>query len=132
MSSDPQPGDPFAPAPPDRSFAAAGSDRPFTPAAPDPWAAPDPSARDALATRPPDDRTTAVPVGGTTSSVPADPFDRPATGPVGAPTARSRSSGSGMLVNVLLGIAVVVAVGGVAFAVGRATSPATVAATSGR
>jgi hypothetical protein len=132
MSSNPEPGDPFAPAPPDRSFAAAGSDGPSTPAAPDPWAAPVPSARDAFAPGPPDDRTAAVPVGGMTASVPADPFDRPAVGPVGAPTVRPRSSGSGMLVNVLLGIAVVVAVGGVAFAVGRATAPATVAATNGR
>ena len=83
MSSDPRPGDPWAPPPP---------------ATPDPFA----------------------------------PGGTPAMGPVGAPTVRSRSSGSGMLVNVLLGIAVVVAVGGVAFAVGRATAPAAVAATNGR
>jgi hypothetical protein len=107
MSSDPRPGDPWAPPPPD-PFAPAAADHP----------------------------TTAVPLSASTTSTPADPFERPgltpAMGPVGAPTVRSRSSGSGMLVNVLLGIAVVVAVGGVAFAVGRATAPAPVAATNGR
>ena len=48
--------------------------------------------------------------------------------PVGPVAARPRRSGSGMLVNVLLGIALVVAVGGVAFAAGRATAPASAAA----
>ena len=39
-----------------------------------------------------------------------------------------RRSGAATLVNVLLGVALVVAVGGVAFAAGRATAPATTAA----
>ncbi len=42
---------------------------------------------------------------------------------------RPRRAGAGMLVNVLLGVAVLVAVGGVAFAVGRATAPVAAAAT---
>jgi hypothetical protein len=41
---------------------------------------------------------------------------------------RPRRSGAGMLVNVLLGAALVVAVGGVAFAAGRATAPAAASA----
>jgi hypothetical protein len=41
-----------------------------------------------------------------------------------APVAVRRRSGSGVFVNVLLGLALVVAVGGVAFAVGRSTAPA--------
>lgn len=44
-----------------------------------------------------------------------------------APPAPSRRRGSGMLMNVLLGVALFVAVGGVAFAVGRATAPASTA-----
>ena len=53
------------------------------------------------------------------------PFAAPAAppAPVVAPPARRRS-GSSMIVNVLLGFALVVAVGGVAFAAGRATAPA--------
>jgi len=50
--------------------------------------------------------------------------------PVVPVTTRRRST-SAMFVNLLLGVAVVVAVGGVAFAAGRATAPATTAA-SGR
>jgi hypothetical protein len=62
----------------------------------------------------------------------ADPFDRPLDRPVGAVPVepRVRGKGGGMLLNVILGIALVVAVGGVAFAAGRATAPATTA--SGR
>jgi hypothetical protein len=44
--------------------------------------------------------------------------------------ARSRSSG-GRLLNIVLGVAIAVAIGGVAFAVGRTTAPAS-AATAGR
>jgi hypothetical protein len=44
--------------------------------------------------------------------------------PVEPVVVRPRRSGAGMLVNVLLGLALVVAVGGVAFAAGRATAPA--------
>jgi hypothetical protein len=50
------------------------------------------------------------------------------TSPVPAGRPMGRSSGAGLLVNVLLGIALVVAVGGVAFAAGRATAPTTAAA----
>lgn len=60
---------------------------------------------------------------------PGGPF-APAGPPPGIPAqpvepvrVRPRRSGSSMLVNVLLGAALVVAVGGVAFAVGRATAP---------
>lgn len=60
----------------------------------------------------------------------ADPFDRPrdrpmAAVPVEVPPVRRK--GSSMLLNVILGLALVVAVGGVAFAVGRATAPASTA-----
>ncbi len=51
----------------------------------------------------------------------------PATAPVPVAPVKRRSS-AGLLVNVLLGVAVVVAVGGVAFAAGRATAPTTTAA----
>jgi hypothetical protein len=50
--------------------------------------------------------------------------------PVEPVAVRRRAGGGGMLLNLLLGIALVVAVGGVAFAVGRATAPA--ATTTGR
>ena len=64
-----------------------------------------------------------------------DPFHQtppqPAAGlnPVQPVTVRPRrGGGSAMVINVLLGTALVVAVGGVAFAVGRATAPVTTAA----
>lgn len=57
---------------------------------------------------------------------PSDPFAPP---PPVAPVDVRRRSGSATLVNVLLGVALVVAVGGVAFAAGRATAPSSVAAT---
>jgi hypothetical protein len=60
-----------------------------------------------------DDATTAF-----RGAAPAGPV-----APVEAPTPRPKGSG-GMLVNVVLGIALVVAVGGVAFAAGRVTAPA--------
>jgi hypothetical protein len=73
---------------------------------------------------------------------PADPLTRQAAEPYAQPlapvtpsspspgAASSRKRGGGvLLVNLLLGVALVVAVGGVAFAVGRATAPAAVAAT---
>ncbi len=50
--------------------------------------------------------------------------------PLEVPTARQRGA-MGMLVNVLLGVALVVAVGGVAFAVGRVTVPPTAAPRTG-
>ena len=47
------------------------------------------------------------------------------------PAAKPKSSGSGRWLNVLLGVALVFAIGGVAFAIGRTTAPAS-AATNGR
>lgn len=74
------------------------------------------------------------------------PFAPPAMAPDGASAAQPalgaplapvqplparprRGGGSGMLVNALLGVALVVAIGGVAFAAGRATAPVAAAAT---
>jgi hypothetical protein len=68
---------------------------------------------------------------------PHDPFaPAPVSGPVPAaavppPVVRARPSRASGLVNVLLGVAVVVAVGGVAFAAGRATAPAAAASNGG-
>jgi hypothetical protein len=64
---------------------------------------------------------------------PRDPFqpapaDSPAMSTLEPVVVRPRRSGAGMLVNVLLGAALVVAVGGVAFAAGRATAPAAASA----
>ncbi len=64
--------------------------------------------------------------GPATTPAAQSPFAAPSSpppAPVVAPPARRRS-GSSMLVNALLGFALVVAVGGVAFAAGRATAPA--------
>ena len=68
----------------------------------------------------------------------ASPDAAPGTSPLASPAppvepvrtvaVRSRRGGSGMLLNALLGVALVVAVGGVAFAAGRATAPASAAA----
>jgi hypothetical protein len=87
----------------------------------------------------------ATPEGGTT---PIPPIQPPAAWPAAAPTgpvapgpvttapaavippAKPRGSG-GRLLNIVLGIAIAVAIGGVAFAVGRTTAPAS-AATTGR
>lgn len=60
----------------------------------------------------------------------SEPFDRPLDRPVAAvpvEAPRVRGKGGGMFINVILGIALVVAVGGVAFAAGRATAPASTA-----
>ena len=131
MSSDPRSDDPFRPA--------AGPDDVTStdPVAPTPaeaaplpaqsaWAAPnaptgvsDPFDRP-VATSP----VAAAPVG--SAPLGSAPFG---PGPVSAAPVRAKG-GSGMLVNVLLAVALVVAVGGVAFAVGRVTAPATTA--SGR
>jgi hypothetical protein len=116
VSSDPRSDDPFRPA--------AGPDDVTTtyPVAPAPAEAAPPPAQSAWA-------APVAPTGG------SDPFDRPvatapvAAAPVGAGPVRGKG-GSGMLVNVILAVALVVAVGGVAFAVGRVTAPATTA--SGR
>ena len=65
---------------------------------------------------------------------PTEPFSQPVgpvtpASPLPGPATRTKVAGAGVLVNLLLGVALVVAVGGVAFAVGRATAPAAVAAT---
>jgi hypothetical protein len=62
-----------------------------------------------------------------TSPVAASPVTT-APGPV-IPAAKSRGS-SGRLLNIVLGVAIAVAIGGVAFAVGRSTAPAS--ASTGR
>jgi len=115
VTSDDRSPDPFRPAGPDDVTSAYPA--PSYPAPSYPVAA-------AAPTQPPQ---ATIPVPAT-----SDPFDRPIpvapVAPVVAPPVHSRR-GSGMLVNVVLGLALVVAVGGVAFAVGRATAPATAAAT---
>jgi hypothetical protein len=80
-------------------------------------ASPRPAASDLYGASP----ATGHPFGGQPAPVPT---------PV-APVAVRRRSSTSTVINVLLGIAVVVAVGGVAFAAGRATAPTTVAATGG-
>jgi hypothetical protein len=132
VTSDPRPSDPFASPTPD----------PFRPAGPDDHTSAIPAAGSSATggwARPGADAAPdagpggAGPIPGTTPAA-ASPFDRPGPlpvpGPVGPAAVRSRSGGGGLLVNVLLGIAVVVAVGGVAFAVGRATAPTAAAATT--
>ena len=79
-----------------------GPTEPFTPVAPEPFA---------------------VPTGPVTAS---PPVKSPAT-----PAAKRKGSGGGWL-NVVLAIAVVVAIGGVAFAIGRSTAPASAVAGNGR
>lgn len=65
----------------------------------------------------------------TRTEAPAAPVVSP--GPaVAAPPARRRGN-SGLWLNLLLGLAAAVAIGGVAFAVGRSTAPAPVAAAGG-
>ena len=66
----------------------------------------------------------------------SDPFDRPQDRPIAPLPAQASvqapvisAKGGGMLVNVLLALAIVIAVGGVAFAAGRATAPVAAAAT---
>jgi hypothetical protein len=95
-----------------------------------------------------DDPTTSHPVTPEpTPAAPATPGE--ASSPTGAPTwsaaamppvepvqpvatpAKPKSGSSGRWLNVLLGVALVVAIGGVAFAIGRTTAPAS-AATNGR
>ena len=89
---------------------------PFQPAANDPAGRPAPAASPFAS---PD----AAP-----GTAPAAPAPSTPVEPVRTVAVRSRRGGSGMLVNALLGVALVVAVGGVAFAAGRATAPASAAA----
>ncbi len=121
MTSDSHSGDPFrrSAGPDDEPStfpatpaASAPGPAPMTPAAePSAWAGPAASSG----------------AGSDPFEVPADRPASPAPVPVQVPPVRARGGG-GMLVNVILGIALVVAVGGVAFAVGRVTAPVTTAA----
>jgi hypothetical protein len=64
------------------------------------------------------------------TAVPTGPIVPGQTGPVVAgatSTGSSRSRGSGRFLNIVLGVAVAVAIGGVAFAVGRTTAPVSAA-----
>jgi hypothetical protein len=64
-----------------------------------------------------------------TAAAPTPEPPAPELEPVRPVAVRSgRAAGSGMLVNALLGVALVVAIGGVAFAAGRATAPTAAAA----
>ena len=91
--------------------------RPTDPFAGAPFASP-PSGRPPAGSPPP-----GGPFGGPPTPLGAAPV---APTPV-APVAMRRRSTSALLVNLLLGVALVVAVGGVAFAAGRATAPTTAA-----
>ena len=64
------------------------------------------------------------PAGAPTTGSPFGGQPAPLAGDAIAPVTVRRRSTTSMLVNVLLGVALVVAVGGVAFAAGRATAPA--------
>lgn len=75
---------------------------------------------------PSDDRTEPVPTL-QPAFQPVAPEPAPGPAPVPAEPVRRGSSGSSRLLNLALGLAVVVATAGIAFAVGRATAPATVA-----
>jgi hypothetical protein len=79
-----------------------------------------------------DDLTTSVPPI-TPAPPPVDPYAAPAapaapaasaTEPVRVTPAPKRTASGGRFLNLLLGVAVAVAIGGVAFAVGRSTAPA--------
>ena len=72
--------------------------------------------RDPSVTTPPDAPLTPAPVAA--AEVPSAPVS-----PV-APVVVAKRGGGGRWVNVLLGVAAVIAVGGVAFAIGRSTAPA--------
>ena len=78
-----------------------------------------PAARDPFQPAPRDDRTSAYPAPPQSPIAPLAPVE---------PPVRAKR-GSGMLVNALLGVALVVAIGGVAFAAGRVSAPAAAAAT---
>jgi hypothetical protein len=86
---------------------------------------------DTDATRP--TRTDPAPTTGVATASPAPPTDAPLGPPAAtaldgvavAPVVVRERSASGRWVNLLLGAAVVLAVGGVAFAIGRSTAPAT-------
>jgi hypothetical protein len=91
-----------------------------------------PTARDPFQQNPSDPaRDPFGPVGGPPAAAPSAPPITPGTTiPVQPLAVAPRRGAGGMLVNVLLGVALVVAVGGVAFAVGRATAPVASATTA--
>jgi hypothetical protein len=62
-----------------------------------------------------------------TQSTPTTPPVAPVSTALPVPAAAPRKSTSGRALNLLLGLAVAVAIGGVAFAIGRGTAPATAA-----
>ena len=123
MTSDPRSGDPFQSGPGD------GPGDPFQPG-PDDVTAAHPVAPVQQPVQPAPLAWGQSPISG--SGPGSDPFERPLQRPMAAPVAAApvRARGGGMLVNVVLGIALVVAVGGLAFAGGRATAPTS--ATPGR
>jgi hypothetical protein len=63
---------------------------------------------------------------------PTTPIPQPAPVQPGPVTPAGKRPSSGRWLNVVLGIAVLFAIGGVAFAIGRTTAPAAAATTSGR
>ncbi|MFL5688943.1 MAG: hypothetical protein ACJ77I_08125, partial [Chloroflexota bacterium] len=99
---------------------------PNHPPTPEPGVAPSPAVPAALATDP--GAPAAWPAATPTGPVAAGPVTSAPAAVI--PDARSRGSG-GRILNIVLGIAIAVAIGGVAFAVGRTTAPAS-AATTGR
>ncbi|MFL5720648.1 MAG: hypothetical protein ACJ778_09260 [Chloroflexota bacterium] len=99
---------------------------PNHPPTPEPGVAPSPAVPAALATDP--GAPAAWPAATPTGPVAAGPVTSDPAAVI--PAARSRGSG-GRILNIVLGIAIAVAIGGVAFAVGRTTAPAS-AATTGR
>ncbi|HEY7131501.1 MAG TPA: hypothetical protein VH440_04580 [Candidatus Limnocylindrales bacterium] len=107
MTDDTRPTDPFRPAPP----AAPGT---TPPPVSSPFGPPPASAG------------SGVTPGAAFAPGPVQP-----AAPVAVPAQKKRS-GASLFVNVLLGVALVVAVGGVAFAAGRATAPQTANAGTGR
>jgi hypothetical protein len=72
------------------------------------------------------------PIHAAVPTAPVAPAPVTAATPAQIPAAKAASRGSGgRLINAILGLAIVVAIGGVAFAIGRTTAPAS-AATTGR
>lgn len=80
--------------------------------------------RDPAMTMPPDAPLTPTP---TPSPTPTSPPPPVAPAPAVPPVPAGKPSGSGRWLNVLLAVAAVIAVGGVAFAIGRSTAPASAA-----
>ena len=100
------------------------SNDPFQPAPTDPTGRPAPPAGSPFGSPP---AASTGPDSGVPSGAPGA-IGAPAVEPGSVAVRSRRGGGGGMLINVLLGTALVVAIGGVAFAVGRATAPVTTAA----